>query len=79
MGVIYIPPIVKDNFVPNGQKNIFFVETSKQSNPLKVFTPLQLCAIESAAYHHPEHKVFVVLLFNNKVMFRLSVYCERPC
>ena len=88
----HIDPVVitKNDFIPNDQKNIFFLETSKpnefdqidrwvdgrweRSKPSKIFKPLQLCAIESAAYSHPEHNIFVVLLFYDKVKFNACVY-----
>ena len=46
--------------------NIFFLETQKRA---EMFSLFQLCAIESAAYHHPGHNIFVVMLFNKEVMF----------
>ena len=46
--------------------NIFFLETQRRE---KMFSLYQLCAIESAAYHHPGHNIFVVMLFSKEVMF----------
>ncbi len=89
MADIYPTVVTKNDFALNGQKNIFFLETSKpndfdqivrwvdnrwvRSNPPKIFKPLQLCAVESAAYSHPGHNTFVVLLFYDKVMFNVCV------
>lgn len=43
----------------NGQFNIFFVETSMEN---EYFSPKQLCAIESAAFHNPNSNVIVYSL-----------------
>ena len=90
MADIYPSVVTKNGFMPNDQKNIFFLETSKpndfdqidrwvddrwvRSKPPKIFKPSELCAIESAAYSHPGHNIFVVLLFYDKVMFNVCVY-----
>ena len=46
--------------------NIFFLETQKRA---EMFSLYQLCAIESAAYHHPGHNIVVVMLFSKEVKF----------
>ena len=61
-----LSPLIKGEFVPDNEKNIFFVETSKEATILR---PSQICVLESAAYHHPSHNIYVVALFPKEVLY----------
>ena len=63
-------PWRKDKLTSN-VSNIFFLETQKRA---EMFSMYQLCAIESAMYHHPGHNIFVVILFSKEVTFYYNIF-----
>ena len=62
---IHLPSLSNNDFLDDVDgKNIFFLETSK--NP-KALSASQMCAIESAAVHYPDYRIFVISIFYTQV------------
>ena len=62
---IHLPSLSDNDFLDDdGGKNIFFLETSMVP---KTFSASQMCAIESAAFHYPDYRIFVISIFHTQV------------